>query len=179
VYKVPEDKADPQTEIPVTNAVVQVTGLEAVQTEEETEADAAAIETTEEDPEVALLQEVATETEAAAEVVMMVARRNREKDSAFYAKNAVISRETVLTSVLEALVMKNAILEDTGTHPEVHLQEATDDTNLPEDAEVTRHPVEETFPDPDPLSTDEETQTREFTKERIIEVLVITNEEAL
>jgi len=76
--------------------------------------------------------------------------------------------------------MKNAILlEDTGTHPEVHLQEATDDTNLPEDAEVTRHPVEETFPDPDPLSTDEETQTREFTKERIIEVLVITNEEAL
>lgn len=75
--------------------------------------------------------------------------------------------------------MKNAILEDTGTPQEVHLKDATDATNLLEDAEVTRQSVEETILDPDPLLTEEETQPREFTKERIIEVLVITNEEAL
>lgn len=75
--------------------------------------------------------------------------------------------------------MKNAILEDTGTPQEVHLQDATDATNLLEDAEMLRQSVEETILDPDPLSTEEETQMREFTKERIIEVLVITNEEAL
>jgi AmiR/NasT family two-component response regulator len=97
VNKDTEDKVDPQTETNATNADVQVTGLEAVQTEEETEADAVAIEITEEDPEVDLLQEVATETEAAAEVVvMMVARRNKGRVSAFNAKNVVISRETVL-----------------------------------------------------------------------------------
>lgn len=81
----------------VTIAEVQVTGLEIVQTEEETEADAVEIETTEEEAEVALLQEVATETEVAAEVVTMVALRNKGKVSAFNAKNAVILRETVLS----------------------------------------------------------------------------------
>lgn len=87
-----EDKVDPQTETHATNAAVQVTGLEAVQTEEE----AVVIETTEEEVEVALLQEVDTETEAEAEVVKMVARRNKGKVSAFYVRNVVISRETVL-----------------------------------------------------------------------------------
>lgn len=81
----------------VTIAEVQVTGLETVQTEEVTEADVGEIETIEEEAEVALLQEVATETEAAAEVVMMAALRNKGKVSAFYAKNAVILRETVLS----------------------------------------------------------------------------------
>lgn len=80
-----------------TIAEVQVIGLETVQSEEETEADAVEIETTEEEAEVALPQEVATETEVAVEDVMMVALRNKEKVSAFYAKNVVILRETVLS----------------------------------------------------------------------------------
>lgn len=80
-----------------TIAEVQVIGLETVQSEEETEADAVEIETTEEEAEVALPQEVATETEVAAGDVMMVALRNKGKVSAFYAKNVVILRETVLS----------------------------------------------------------------------------------